>query len=167
MQKYIYLHRRLFLGTVTNIIGCFLFRQESVCTHLSHSGELSQFIILKLYYLALKRHLSTSSSAYIRRHQRANLCGRNFECCIFDKCRGEAHRYTKKTSTNKNIVVHVCFLPIHSGHQVCWTSQPGSHRRKATQDFSSTFLLRCVPEFFSREGFSHSFRSSTVKSNFV
>ena len=26
----------------------------------------------------------------------------------------------------------------------------GSHRRKATQDFSSTFLLRCLPYFFSR-----------------
>ena len=61
----------------------------------------------------------------------------------------------------------VCFLPIHSGHQVRWTYQPGSHRRKVTQDFSSTFFLRCVPSFFSREGFSHSFPSSTVKSNFV
>ena len=61
----------------------------------------------------------------------------------------------------------VCFLPIHFGHQVRWTHQPGSHRRKVTQDFSSTFFLRCVPLFFSREGFSHSFPSSTVKSNFV
>ena len=66
-----------------------------------------------------------------------------------------------------NFCVCVCFLPIHSGHQVRWTYQPGSHRRKVTQDFSSTFL-RCVPKFFSREGFSHhSFPSSTVKSNFV
>ena len=48
-----------------------------------------------------------------------------------------------------------------------WTHQPGSHRRKATQDFSSTFLLRCLPSFLSREGFSYSFPSSTVKSNFV
>ena len=61
----------------------------------------------------------------------------------------------------------VCFFPIHSGHPVRWTYQPGSHRRKVTQDFSSTFFLRCVPSFFSREGFSHSFPSSTVKSNFV
>ena len=61
----------------------------------------------------------------------------------------------------------VCFLPIHSGHQVRWTYQPGSHRRKVTQDFSSTFFLRCVPSFFSRERFRHSFPSSTVKSNFV
>ena len=59
----------------------------------------------------------------------------------------------------------VCFLPIHSGHQ--WTYQPGSHRRKVTQDFSTTFFLRCVPLFFSREGFSHSSPSSTVKSNLV
>ena len=64
------------------------------------------------------------------------------------------------------INVCVCFLPIHSGHQVRWTYQSGSHRRKVTQDFSSTFL-RCVPSFFSRERFSHSFPSSTVKSNVV
>ena len=41
------------------------------------------------------------------------------------------------------LCVCVCFLPIHSGHQ--WAYQPGSHRRKVTQDFSSTFFLRCVP----------------------
>ena len=33
------------------------------------------------------------------------------------------------------LCVVVCFLPIHSGHQVRWTYQPGSHRRKVTQDF--------------------------------
>ena len=67
------------------------------------------------------------------------------------------------------VCVSVCFffLPIYSGHQVRWTYQPGSHRRKVTQDFSSPVLLRCVPQFFSREGFSHSFPSSIVKSNFV
>ena len=42
------------------------------------------------------------------------------------------------------VCVCVFFLPIHSGHQVRWTYQPGSHRRKFTQDFSS-FFLRCVP----------------------
>ena len=57
--------------------------------------------------------------------------------------------------TNDLIVLHplgmlcvcvcVCFLPIHSGHQVRWTYQPGTHRRRVTQDFSSTFFLRCVP----------------------
>ena len=40
----------------------------------------------------------------------------------------------------------VCVLSSHlfwtSG---LWTYQPGSHRRNATQDFSSTFLLRCLP----------------------
>ena len=35
----------------------------------------------------------------------------------------------------------VCFvLPIHSEHKVRWTYQPGSHRRKVTQDFLSSFL---------------------------
>ena len=32
-----------------------------------------------------------------------------------------------------------CFLPIHSGLQ--WTYQPGSHRKKVTQDFPSTFYI--------------------------
>ena len=50
-------------------------------------------------------------------------------------------RFRKERGTS----VCVCFLPIHSGHQVRWTYQPGSHRRKVTQDFSSTFFLRCVP----------------------
>ena len=39
--------------------------------------------------------------------------------------------------------VCVCFLPIHSGLQL--TYQPGSHRKKVTQDFPSTFFLRCLP----------------------
>ena len=30
------------------------------------------------------------------------------------------------------LILCVCFLPIHSGHQVRWTYQPGSHRRKFT-----------------------------------
>ena len=41
----------------------------------------------------------------------------------------------------------------------------GGHGRKVTQDFKSISPLRCVPYFFLREGFSHSFPSSTVKSN--
>ena len=36
--------------------------------------------------------------------------------------------------------------------------QPGSHRRKATQDLSFTFLLRCLP-YFSRENDSAAFLS--------
>ena len=38
---------------------------------------------------------------------------------------------------------------------------PGSQRRKVTQNFSSTFLLRCLPRFFARKGFSRSFPLST------
>ena len=37
----------------------------------------------------------------------------------------------------------LCFLPMRSGHRVRWTYQQGSHRRKVTQDFSSTFFLGC------------------------
>ena len=33
---------------------------------------------------------------------------------------------------SQRLVVCVCFLPIHSGHQVRWTYQPGSHRREVT-----------------------------------
>ena len=68
--------------------------------------------------------------------------------------------------------IRECVLCVFSSH-LLWTSsslymyQPGSQRRKVTQDFSSTFHLRCMPLFFSREGFSRSFPSSTVKSNFV
>ena len=50
-----------------------------------------------------------------------------------------------KVSKQRDVCcVCVCFLPIHSGHQIRWTYQPGSHRRKVIQDFSSTFFLRCV-----------------------
>ena len=54
--------------------------------------------------------------------------------------------------------VCVCVLPIHSGHQVRWTYQPGSHRGKVTQDFSYSFFLRyvCVCVFSS-----HSFWTSS------
>ena len=63
--------------------------------------------------------------------------------------------------------VCVCVLSSH----LCWTSdlwthQPGSHRREVTHNFS-TFFLRCLPQFLSREGFSSPFPSSTVKSNIV
>ena len=63
------------------------------------------------------------------------------------------------------VCVRVCCHPIYSRHQVCG-DQPGTYRRKVTRDFSA-FLLRCLPKFLSRERFSHSFPSSTVKSNFA
>ena len=48
------------------------------------------------------------------------------------------------------VCVCVCFLPIHSGHQVHWTYQPGSHRRKVTQDsHPPSFCGACLN--FSRE----------------
>ena len=43
--------------------------------------------------------------------------------------------YLLEDHSGDYICVCVCFLPIHSGHQVRWTYQPGSHRRKVTQDF--------------------------------
>ena len=60
-----------------------------------------------------------------------------------DHSRCSVQMITKSTKLLGTVCV--CFLPIHSGHQVRWTYQPGSHRRKVTQDFSSTFFLRCVP----------------------
>ena len=69
-----------------------------------------------------------------------------------------------------NMDQSICVCVCVSSHSF-WTSSSldvpaGVTQEKVTQDFSSTFL-RCVPSFFSREGFSHSFPSSTVKSNFV
>ena len=75
-------------------------------------------------------------------------------------------RYTKACKYQTEECV-CCVLSSHlfwtSG---LWTYQPGSHRIKVTRDFS-TLLLRCLPLFFSREGFSRFFPSSTVKSKFV
>ena len=54
--------------------------------------------------------------------------------------------------------VCVCFLPIHSGHQVRWTYQPGSHRRKGHTGFlihllfavrAFIFLARRIQPFLS------------------
>ena len=48
-------------------------------------------------------------------------------------------------------VLCVCVFPVLSSllfwTSGLWTYQPGSRRRKATQDFSYTFLLRCMPFF--------------------
>ena len=58
------------------------------------------------------------------------------------------HDYIRSCTVYTVVQQYVCvceFLPIHSGHQVRWTYQPGSHRRKVAQDFSPTFFLRCVP----------------------
>ena len=65
----------------------------------------------------------------------------------------------------------VCLLLCMLSFHLCrtsdlWTHQPRSHTKKVTQDIS-TFLLRGLPSFLSREGLSRPFPSSTVKSNFV
>ena len=54
-----------------------------------------------------------------------------------------ATRRVGAEETNSVVCVFVCFLPIHSRLQ--WTYQPGSHRKKVTQDLPSTFFLRCLP----------------------
>ena len=59
----------------------------------------------------------------------------------------------------------LCFLPIHSGHQVRWTYQSGLHRRKVTQEEGHTGIF--IRLFFCGECLNHSFPSWTVKSNFV
>ena len=42
------------------------------------------------------------------------------------------------------VYVCVCFLAIHSGHQVRWTYQPGSHKRKVTHTGFLIHLLSAV-----------------------
>ena len=54
----------------------------------------------------------------------------------------DGNGYRETVVCSSLVCLCLCFLPIHSGHQVRWTYQPGSHRRKVT---SSTFFLRCVP----------------------
>ena len=54
------------------------------------------------------------------------------------------------------VCVCVCFLPIHSGHQVRWTYQPGSHRI-----FHPPSFCGCCCCFF----FTLTDRASTIPSN--
>ena len=69
-------------------------------------------------------------------------------------------------TSHKTLRKSTCVCCVFSSHSF-WTSGSLDVPAGVTQDFSSTFLLRCVPSFFSREGFSRSFPSSTVKSNFL
>ena len=64
---------------------------------------------------------------------------------VEDDISEKAREQAKKNFEGLSMCARVFFLPIYSGHEVCWTYQPESHRRKVTQYFSSTFLLRCVP----------------------
>ena len=75
---------------------------------------------------------------------------------------------SSKSAIRSEVCVCVRVYVLYS-HLFCmlglWTYQTGSHRRKVNHDFSSIFLLRCLPNFFWREGSSRSFPSSTVKTN--
>ena len=42
------------------------------------------------------------------------------------------NRHVNNYNKYNSMCVCVCLLPIDSGHQVRWTYQPGSHRRKVT-----------------------------------
>ena len=64
--------------------------------------------------------------------------------CVFIKTRVVVYVYLANCEF-VCVFVCVCFLLIYSGRQACWTYQPGSHRKKVTQDLSSTSLLRCLP----------------------
>ena len=108
-------------------------------THRDSFPILHNFYRLRYIMVSFRAHPSTQKHCitedscilqYLRslRSERADVAG-STDCGTVCLC----------------VYVCVCFLPIHSGHQVRWTYQPGSHRRKVTQDFSSTFFLRCVP----------------------
>ena len=71
--------------------------------------------------------------------------------------------HRKRKSPDLELKYEMCCV-VFSSH-LFWTSNSLEAPAGVTQDSSSTFLLRCVPLFFSREGFSRSFPSSTVKSN--
>ena len=59
--------------------------------------------------------------------------------------------FQQTTSGIGHRVCFCCLLHVYSGRQFGGMYQPGSHRRNVTQDFSSTFLLRCMPLFFSEK----------------
>ena len=105
--------------------------------------------ITRLAAIYETREVCTSHNKYKKRGGGGAVMNRY--CCgsdLFTKCRRSNGREVKSVMLyTKHLRCTLCvffFLPIHSGHQVRWTYQSGSHRRKVTQDFSSTFL-RCVP----------------------
>ena len=71
-------------------------------------------------------------------------------------------RYTN----SQRLVVCVCFLPIHSGHQVRWTYQPGSHRRKVTHCYIPSSVavhyLKTELTYLSSQGPGVSIHHSTI-----
>ena len=106
--------------------------------------------LIMAYILTSGSVLYYTSKGSIRKHSHV---ARNQAVYIFD--------------LRSQVVCVVCVLSSHLfWTSDLWTHQLGSHRRKAKQDFS-TFLLRYLPYFLSREGFSRYFPSSTMKSNIV
>ena len=77
--------------------------------------------------------------------------------------RGQYVHRTRK-SPDLKLKYEICCVCVFFSH-LFWTSNSLEVPAGVTQDFSSTFLLRFVPLFFSREGFSRFFPSSTVKTN--
>ena len=71
--------------------------------------------------------------------------------------------HNKRQTFAANSIIYSCVC-VFSSH-LFWTSNSLEVPAGVTRNFSSTFLLRCMPLFFSREGFSRSFPSSTVKSS--
>ena len=71
---------------------------------------------------------------------------KNVKLFVHPSHRRQSQKQMSRTSVAFDIVcVCVCFLPIHSGHQVRWTYQPGSHRISHPPSFCGVCLN------FSRE----------------
>ena len=64
---------------------------------------------------------------------------------LYRTSRNLAFRFTLTKTESFFSRVYVVFSSYSSWTSGLWTYQPGLHRRKVTQDFSSTFLLRCLP----------------------
>ena len=96
---------------------------------------------------------STFFTEHEKNHQTSNL---------YMKYSGE-HNERQCPDHRQTFAANSCVC-VFSSH-LFWTSISLEVPAGVTQNLSSTFLLRCVPLFFSREGFSRSFPSSTVKSN--
>ena len=151
-----------FLTHLLSAVRAFIFLARRIQPFLSLVDREVEFCVLTI--LIVLRPLGIFSFSFSFFSEKNPVCRHRTHVPTCQKVTWLPLSYRGDRLSNN---VCVCVLPIHSGHQVRWTYQSGSHRRKVTQDFSSTFFLRCVPLFLSREGFSHSFPLSTVKSNFV
>ena len=80
-----------------------------------------------------------------------NEVGNRITHSILHNVRSTSDDNSNSQSRNSVKCVCVCFIPIHSGHQVRWTYQPGSHRRKVTQDFHSPSFCGACLDFSRRK----------------